>query len=194
MVNFNGKTVSWPSLPTMQPMHQMQPQAWQRQEVAQGAAQEVAQEARQEVVQEAGQRATQEVVQEVGQGAAQEAVQETFQEVGQGAAQRGNPFPSQRGDEGQQNARASLSSPQNPPNYPTLRDVGLRGEGYVQSQIDLPSNLRILKLLQTVPATSTQNGFNATTIAIQRQTSRGTFTFYLPYSQKMTILNALSII
>ena len=187
MVNFNGKTVSWPSLPTMQPMHQMQPQAWQRQE---GAVQEVAQEARQEVAQ----RATQEVVQEVGQGAAQEAVQETIQEVGQGAAQRGNPFPSQRGDEGQQNARASLSSPQNPPNYPTLRDVGLRGEGYVQSQIDLPSNLRILKLLQTVPATSTQNGFNATTIAIQRQTSRGTFTFYLPYSQKMTILNALSII
>ena len=208
MENFNGKTITWPALPTLQTTL---PQAWQRQgihgatqevaqratqEVAQGTTQEVAQGATQEVVQGANQEVAQGATQEVVEEATQEVVEEATQEAGQSAAQRGNFLPSQGGGpyEGQQNAGASLSRTQNPPHYPTLRDVGLRGEGYVQSQIDLPSNMRILKLLQIVPTTSTRNGFNATTIAIQRQTSRGTFTFYLPYSQKMYMLNALSVI
>ena len=105
----------------------------------------------------------------------------------------GRAFTTER--ESEQNVGASLSCPENPSNVMTLREVGIDGDGHVLSQIVyLSSSVRVFKILQVVPPTSTRNGFQTTTIALQRKTLAGSFTFFLPYSKKYMLQEALMLI
>ena len=94
----------------------------------------------------------------------------------------------------QQNDAAGLPSLQAPPII-TLSQVGIDGQGQLLSRIVYVSdNVRIFKMAQVVPATSTRDGWTATTIALQRKTRSGIFTFYLNASLKTAIMNALELI
>ena len=121
----------------------------------------------------------------------QENAQEIFEQGSDESKRR--TFTSER--EGEQNARASMSCSENPSNVMTLKEVGIEGDGHVLSQIVyLSSSLRVFKILQIVPPTSTRNGFQTTTIVLQRKTMAGSFTFFLPYNKKFLLQEALMLI
>ena len=95
----------------------------------------------------------------------------------------------------QQNDGASLPCPSTPSSVITLQDVGLQGPGQVLGQIIyLTSTFRLFKIAQHVLPTATRAGFMYSTIVLQRKTSKGVYSFFVPNMHKTKLCSGLELI